>query len=369
VPARTAIGLDIGSTAVRAAELSFGKDGVTLQAVGQVLLPEGAVRDGEVLDAPAVTAALRQLWSSTRFRSKHVVLGVANQRVVVRQTDLPAMPESDLAAALPFQVQDLLPMPVEDAVLDFHRLEDVTGPAGQPLMRGLLVAASKEMVLTNVACVQAAGLTVDSVDLTPFAVLRSLGARLDVDVETEALVDVGARVTNIVVHSGGVPQFVRILLLGGQEVTDTVAELLGLTPEEAEALKLAHRVDAAAEAEAEAEADADPEADAPVGVGPVPTAAVVTDASQALVDEIRGSLDYYDTGHPHSPVQRLVLSGGGSLLDGLAARLADATRVPVHRGDSLTGLRVGRRPLDPDEVAALAPRVAVPVGLAMGGTR
>ena len=364
MPARTAIGLDIGSTVVRAAELSFGKDGVTLQAVGQVPLPEGAVRDGEVLDAPVVTAALRELWSSTRFRSKHVVLGVANQRVVVRQTDLPAMPDSDLAAALPFQVQDLLPMPVEDAVLDFHRLEDVTGPAGQPLMRGLLVAASKEMVLANVACVQDAGLTVDSVDLTPFAVLRSLGARLDVDVETEALVDVGARVTNIVVHSGGVPQFVRILLLGGQEVTDTVAELLGLTPEEAEELKLAHRADA------EPEPDADPEADPDAaGVGPVPTASVVTDASQALVDEIRGSLDYYDTGHPHSPVQRLVLSGGGSLLDGLAERLADATRVPVHRGDSLTGLRAGRRPLHPDEVAALAPRVAVPVGLAMGGTR
>ena len=350
MPARTAIGLDIGSTAVRAAELSFGKDGVTLRALGQVLLPDGAVRDGEVLDAPVVTAALRQLWSSTRFRSKHVVLGVANQRVVVRQTDLPAMPEADLAAALPFQVQDLLPMPVDEAVLDFHKLEDVQGPTGAPLMRGLLVAASKEMLLGNVACVQAAGLTVDSVDLTPFAVLRSLGARLDVDVETEALVDVGARVTNIVVHTGGVPRFVRILLMGGQEVTEAVAELLGLTPEEAEGVKQSHR------------ADADDD-------GPVPTGAVVTDASQALVDEIRGSLDYYDTGHPHSPVQRLVVSGGGSLLDGLAERLADATRVPVQRGDSLASLRDGRHHLTPDEVAELAPRVAVPVGLAMGGTR
>ncbi len=160
---------------MRAAELSFGKRGVTLEKFGQVALPDGAVRDGEVADAHAVAAALKQLWSHTGFSHKQVVLGVANQRVIVRQVDLPALPERELKASLPFQVQDFLPMPVEQAVLDFHAVEEVNEPGQPRMLRGLLVAAVRDMVLSNVNAAQKAGLRVTSVDLTPFAVLRSLG--------------------------------------------------------------------------------------------------------------------------------------------------------------------------------------------------
>ncbi len=87
------------------------------------------------LDPSAVTAALRQLWSATKFSHKKVVLGVANQRVVVRQVDLPAMAPADLKKALPFQVQDYLPMPVEDAVLDFHAVEQIESDSGADAAR------------------------------------------------------------------------------------------------------------------------------------------------------------------------------------------------------------------------------------------
>ena len=122
---RTAIGLDIGTSGVRAAELSFGKQGVTLEKFGQVALPEGAVRDGEVVDPPVVADAVRQLWAHTGFGHKHVTLGVANQRVIVRQVDLPWLPEKELKASLGFQVQDFLPMPVDQTVLDFHPVADL----------------------------------------------------------------------------------------------------------------------------------------------------------------------------------------------------------------------------------------------------
>ncbi len=217
---RTAIGLDIGTSGVRAAELSFGKGGVTLERFGQIAVPEGAVRDGEVMDTTAVAHAIKQLWSHTRFSHKNVVMGVANQRVIVRQVDLPWMPIAELKESLAFQVQDFLPMPVDQTLLDFHPLEEVTGAGGARLQRGLLVAAAQEMVLSNVRAVEQAGLRPMMVDLTPFAVLRSVANIGVVDNEIEALVDIGARVTNIVVHSGGVPHFVRILLMGGQDVTD-----------------------------------------------------------------------------------------------------------------------------------------------------
>ena len=348
MPSRT-IGLDIGTSGVRAAELSFSKDGVRLERLGQVDLPDGAVWGGAVLDPAQVTAAVRELWRAQRFHSRKVVLGVANQRVIVREIELPAMPVGDIPAALPFQVRDLLPMPVEEAVLDFHPLENAVTPTGAPVIRGLLVAASREMVLAAVACVEAAGLKVTSVDLTSFAVLRSLGGRLDVDVDTEAVVDIGARTTNIVVHSGGVPRFVRIVLQGGQDVTDAVSEQLGIPLPEAELLK-------------QAGGSAD---DGPEGVR---TRRAIEGAAQPLVEEIRSTLDAYGASHPYHPMQRVLLSGGGSLLEGMRERLAQATRLPVQAGDPLASVGAGGpgRAVDPTgDVAS----VAVPVGLALGGAR
>ncbi len=344
---RTAIGLDIGTSVVRAVELSFGRAGLTLERFGQVVLPDGAVRDGEVVEPEQVVSCLRQLWSATGFSHKKVVMGVANQRVIVRQLELPWTPREELRASLPFQVQDFLPIPIEQAVLDFFPLEDITDPSGARTLRGLLVAAAQDTVLANVRCAERAGLTVSSVDLTSFAVLRSLGKQTGPDVETEALIDVGARITNVVVHSSGVPRFVRILLMGGQDVTDAVSERLGIPTGEAEALK---------QQVAQATSDEDL---AEVG-------RAVASTAQDFVDEIRGSLDYYAASNPGVPVERIVLSGGGSQLDGLIDRLAGATRLPVIAGDPLVALRVGRTGLDTDQLEFVKPLAAVPVGLALG---
>ncbi|MGL5857824.1 MAG: type IV pilus assembly protein PilM [Angustibacter sp.] len=348
---RSAIGLDIGTSSVRAAELSFGKRGVTLEKFGQVALAPGAVRDGEVVDPVAVADALKQLWTHIKFGHKQVVLGVANQRVIVRQVDLPALPEKELKEALPLQVQDFLPMPVDQAVLDFFPLEEVTESSGQHMLRGLLVAAVREMVLGNVQAVQRAGLAVSSVDLTPFAVLRALGDKGLTDTDTVALVDVGSRVTNIVVHRGGVPLFVRILLMGGNDVTEALSEALGVPHAQAEAMKQ----------------------DPNVVAGPdrAPDLARAVDGTTAtFVDEVRNSLDYFASSAPAGTyLRRLVLSGGGSRLHGLADRLEAATRLAVEPGNALSGMTVGNTGLSPEQIAFVQPLVAVPVGLAMGVDR
>jgi type IV pilus assembly protein PilM len=351
VAGRSAIGLDIGTSGVRAAELSFGKGQVTLEKFGQVALPEGAVRDGEVIDPDAVAAAIKQLWAHTKFSSKKVVIGVANQKVIVRQVDLPWMPVEDLKKSLAFQVQDFVPMPVDQAVLDFHPLEELTGENGSRVLRGLLVAASREMVTASLEAVQKAGLSPVMVDLTSFAVVRSLADadHLGMGAKVEALVDVGARVTNIVVHQGGVPRFVRILLMGGQDVTDAVAERMGIPQEQAEALKQ----------------------QLALGVAPdamdLQAASRVVDAVGAqFVDEVRGSLDYYLASTGSAPITRLILTGGGARLGGLAQRLQVTTRVPVEVGTPMHTLRVGRTGLSPEQIAFVEPLAAVPVGLALG---
>jgi len=350
VAGRSAIGLDIGTSGVRAAELSFGKGQVTLEKFGQVALPEGAVRDGEVVDPETVAAAIKQLWAHTKFSSKKVVIGVANQKVIVRQVDLPWMPVDELRKSLAFQVQDFVPMPVEQAVLDFHPLEELTADGGNRVLRGLLVAASRDMVNASLEAVRLAGLSAVMVDLTSFAVVRSLADadHLGMGAEVEALVDVGARVTNIVVHQGGVPRFVRILLMGGQDVTDAVAERMGVPQEQAEAMK---------QQLGSGLAD---------GNDVVAATRVVEAVGAAFVDEVRGSLDYYLASSGSAPISRLVLTGGGARLGGLAQRLQVTTRVPVEVGTPMNSLRVGRTGLSPEQIAFVEPLAAVPVGLALG---
>lgn len=354
--AENAVGLDIGTSGVRAAELTIGRGQATLQRFGQVALPVGAVRDGEVVNVEAVTSAIKHLWSTAKFSSKRVVLGVANRKVIVRQVDLPAIPDAELRKSLPIHVQDFLPIPVEQAILDYHPIEYVTNEHGVQTVRVLLVAADREMVTTALSAVTGAGLIPVHVDLTPFAVLRSLAQLDHVGVDpaasntAEAIVDVGATVTNIVIHQNGVPRFVRILLMGGDHVSDAVSERLGVPFEQAVAVKQQ------------------------LGMSPVrgqivnehPAARVIEASATAYLEEIRGSLDYYLAQPASVPLQRIVLSGGGARLGGLAQRLAEATRLPVHPGAAMSNLRIGKTGLSPEQLSYVETQIAVPVGLALG---
>lgn len=235
------IGLDIGSSGVRAAELEFGSKGPagtaspTLLRFGQVPLPLGAVRDGEVAHPETVSAALRRLWTDVRFESKDVVIGVGNQRVLVRDLELPWMPLPQLRASLPFQVNDLLPMSTDEALLDYYPTADYEGPQGRTV-RGMLVAAQRDTVTANVLAVESAGLSPRMVDLNAFALVRAL-ARGELAGVTAAFVDIGASITTVVVAAEGEPRLVRSIAAGGQNVTSAVASALGVAIPEAESIK------------------------------------------------------------------------------------------------------------------------------------
>lgn len=345
------IGLDIGTTHVRAAEIQFGADGPggktqpELVRYGEVALPVGAVKDAEVAEPQTVASALRALWAESKFSHKDVVLGVGNQRVLVRDLDLPSMPLAQLRAALPFQVQDMIPVAVEDALLDYYPTGSMNGPNG-PLVRGLLVAATKETVVANTRAVELAGLRPVMVDLNAFALAR-VQARGPWSEGTFAFIDIGARITNLVVVSQGLPRFVRILASGGQDVTDAVASVLNCSPADAERLKREIGVGFAVPGELLNAKEA------------------VTDVVSGLVEALRNTLVYYAGANPGAGVEHVVLTGGGAFLPGLGQYLASATRSPVVIGEPLSSLRVSRGSgiSLPD---GLQSTFAVPLGLAFG---
>jgi type IV pilus assembly protein PilM len=332
------IGLDIGSMSIRAVETARTKDGHVITNFGQVPLPAGAVQGGVVQDDKAVTAALRHLWQTHRFRNRNVVLGITNPQIVVREMSVSNLPEREMRQSLPFQVRDALPLAVERSLLDFYPLED---PGRNETVRGLLIAAPKEAVLVAVRAIERAGLKVVRVDLASFALLRAASW---LDDTVEAIVDIGARSTTVVVHVDGVPAIVRIVPRGGAEITEMVADRLGATVPEAEALKC--RVGLHTEE------------------GPE-TAEVVRDAIRPLVNEIRSSFTYLNTGDRQTRVGRLALSGGGSQLPGLVDALSEQLGIEVVLANPVIRIRDVRRNKH-GSLDQFRPSAAISIGLTLG---
>lgn len=332
------IGLDIGSTSVRAVETSNRKERPAIVNFAQAALPPDAVQAGVVQDERAVTLALKQLWAKAKFRSRDVVLGVTNPQVVVREMAVSNLPAKEMRASLPFQVRSALPLPVEKTVLDFCPLED---PGAGETVRGLLVAAPKDAVLTAVRAVERAGLRVARVDLAAFAMLRAVSQP---DSGIEALVDIGAHSTSLVVHAHGEPLIVRTVPRGSAGITEFVATRVGATLSEAEELK--RRVGLRTQEGNE-------------------VAEAVNEAVRPLVNEIRSSFAYLTASDGQRRVARLTLSGGGSLLPGLVDLLARQLEIEVAVADP-AGRLADRRRGAQHSLERLDSSAAVSIGLTLG---
>src|SRR5205085_4301784 len=305
--------------AARAAEVSSGSPKPVLVRAAQVPHRLGAVENGEVRQPEIVAEALKELWARGGFKTKQIVLGVGNQRVVVREVSLPWLPEKELRQSLAYQVQEFIPMSTDEAVLDFDPIGEFE-EEGRRMLRMLLVAAQKVMVNATVDAAEGAKLEPVGLDLVPFALVRAVGTsdegmQLDEPAGDEAVIDVGAHVTNICVHDKGVTRFVRILPSGGRDVTVALARALNVPEEIAELVKRGEDVEE--------------------GPDPEEVHRVALERAGAFVDEIRSSLEFYAAQVPGSRIARVLVTGGGSKLDGLLDLLTERIPVPIERGRAL----------------------------------
>ncbi len=337
-----AIGLDLGATSVRAAILSPGRvDGrpsVTVHGLGWLPLPPGTIVNGEVIDAPALTSALKRLWDVNDFGCDHVILGIANPQVLVRDLEIPNVTPEQQAKALPFQARDIVALPIDQVLLDFVPLGEANPESN--LRTGLLVATPRQPVLTAVMAVEKAGLKVARVDLASFAMLRSIA---DEHLAVEAVIDMGADLTTIVIHNRGVPKLVRTLARGGRELTARLVERLNLDEEVAERAK--YEIGLTGQ-----QSD---------------VVRILSEGVRPLLAEIRSSINYFNTAND-AGLERISLTGGGSGLMGLSSLLADQNGIPTNVVTPMQHIRNRWASADiagqNDERSASA----VAVGLAMG---
>ncbi len=347
------VGLDIEAGSVAAAELTgAGSAQIAATAIGP--LAPGAFQEGEVADGEILAEALKSLFAEHKL-SKRVRLGIGNQRVVVRTLRLPAIESpKQMEAAVRFQAQERIPMPLDQAVLEHQIVGGVAAEEGTaPQVDVVVVAARRDMVASLVEPVRRAGLEPVGVDLSAFGMIRALAGAGTAGAAGEAgaarpeeavlYCNVGD-VMNLAVARGRACLFTRVSSVGLAGIAGRLAAERGLSAEHA-AQWLSHvGLEGAAEG-----ADGDPE---------TVTAArrALEEGVTGLSDELRLSLDYYRAQESAVPVGRVVLCGPGSTIPGLATRMEEGLGLPIA---------ASRPPALASHEEAAAARLTLPYGLAL----
>jgi len=381
--ATTVVGLDIQPGYVTAVQVRVNGSISVQRAVGAPLPPD-TVREGEVIDGQALSQTLRELFAGARL-DRRVRVGVANQRTVLRTLDLPPISDGkELATAVRFQAEDQIPMPLDSAVLDYQIVGEVQTPSGTR-QRVIVVAAQKEMVERLLAAVRGAGLRPEGIDLSAFALIRSLHRDDEQHAGRVLYLNVGG-LTNMAIAEGTACRFTRVASGGLESMATHVAERNGIPLERARELlaavdlgtpaggaTLAQGEDPTPVDELDAQADAGDappqgasDADAPtesfdepnrpepeIDVRPVLLAGV-----REIAGEVRNSLDFHRSQEGGGEVASVVLSGAALQIAGFADALRSELSVPVHTQVVDLG--------DPAASASVsAERLAVAAGLAV----
>ena len=352
--AKEVVGLKIGASQLAAARVKVNGSAQLLQVAREALAP-GIVAAGEVRDGEALADALKAFFRKHKLPRRAVRLGIANNRIGVRTIELAGVADpKQVANAIRFRAQEALPIPVDQAVLDFQILSEGTNDEGLPTRRVLLVVAYRDLVEGYALACKQAGIRLAGIDLEAFALLRALapGATPDTG-ERSAIVAValGSERSILAVSDGFTCEFTRVLDWGGSHLTAALARGLGIEPDAAEALKALLSLD---------------ESQAPGAVEGLTVERtaqameVLRGGLQGFARELVSSLQFYQSQPDSLGIREVVLAGGTAQLGGLAPALQRLIGVTVRVGDPVAGVAVGKKAR-----GAETPALAVPVGLAM----
>jgi type IV pilus assembly protein PilM len=353
------VGLKIGASSLAAACVEMNGEASLVQ-IARAPMARGIVAEGEVRDVPALVEALKAFFKEHKLPRRNVRVGIATNRVGVRTIELSGIADrQQLANAVRFRAQEVLPIPVEEAVLDFHVLDERIDEEGIARTRVVVVVAYRDLVEAFAAACRQAGLRLLGVDLEAFALVRALAQPPEPTAsaqpsERSALVAVGigAERSILAVSDGSTCEFTRVLPWGGTSLTVGLAGALGIDAEDAELLKRRVSLDV----------EELPEGLSPEEAGRARDA--LRTGLQGFARELVSSLQFYQ-GQPDSlGIREIVIAGGAAQLKGLAPTLQQLVGVAVRIGDPLVGVSVGKKLKGGVPDASLA----VPIGLGIASS-
>jgi type IV pilus assembly protein PilM len=338
------VGLDIGSSAVKAIELKQNGKGYKVGAIGVEPIPPDSIVDGAIIDSGAVAEAIRRLFSNKQFKAKDVAASLSGNSVIVKKINLPVMSEQELGESIYWEAEQYIPFDIQDVNLDYEILDAGTGPESQGAMEVLLVAAKKDKIADYTGVITQAGRTPVVVDVDAFALQNAYEANYGLEPgKVVVLLNAGASAININILQGDQSVFTRDVSMGGNAYTEAVQKELDLPFEAAEQLKKGIPFDGATFEEAQ------------------PVLRAIT---ENVLLEIQKTFDFFKATASSDHIDLIVLSGGASRVDSFREMLHERFATPVEDFDPFRTVawdarRMGADPTD------LAPTAAVAVGLAL----
>ncbi|MDQ6989133.1 MAG: type IV pilus assembly protein PilM [Mariprofundaceae bacterium] len=349
------MGIDISASAIKLVELSHGRSGYELKAIANIPLPRDAIVENTVIDSIAVSQALLDALDKSQTKLKNVSLAVSGNAVIVKVIQVPTTTEFNLETQIEFEADQHVPFDIEDVYLDFQILGETE--EDPETMDVVLVACKREIVDDYQLVLSEAGLTATCVDCAVFALENAVeetgiyvqdSTEIDaveaLDGESEggaayALVNIGANIININIMRDGQMAFVRDQFYGGQNLTEAIQKAHGLSFQAAEEMKK-HNF-------AEIEDS------------------VREEFFSNLGSEIGRSLDFYGANHAEFPVQKILLSGGSALIEGIEVEMDQRLGIEAEILNPFDGVKISEKNFDVEEIRAMGPMMMIPIGLAM----
>src|SRR5438093_5615600 len=339
------VGLDIGSSSVKAVELSRSKKGYQLTGFAWESLNPDIVVDGAIMDAPAMAASIRETLAAGKFKPKRVATGVSGHSVIVKRVVVPAANSDEVEASIQLDAEQYIPFELSEVHLDYQLVGPATTAGDEPGMEVVLVAAKRDKIHNHTNVIGMAGRNPEVVDIDAFALQNAFEANYAVDENTTvALLNIGASLMNINITKGGMPLFIRDVPVGGNQYTDILQKELQLSFQEAEDLKLGKTGGSEAEM-----------------VQPL-----LESITDMLCTEVQKTFDFFRETYPSETISRVLLSGGTCRMPGLAEKIQATFGYPTEILDPFKAIAIGPK-VNLGKLASLGPALTVAVGLALRG--
>jgi type IV pilus assembly protein PilM len=339
------VGLDIGSSSVKAVELNKKGNSLQLVNLGFENLQSDTIVDGQIMELNNVSNVISSIFSEHQIKTTRVAAGVSGHSVIVKNIVLPQMSEEELQESFSWHAEEHIPFDIADVNLDYQ----LTNNSSESLH--VLMAACKSDKIANVKqAIQLAGKQPVVIDVDAFALQNCYEVNYQPKPgQIVALLNIGASTMNINILNGIRSVFARDASVGGSQYTSLLQKELGLSFEQAEAVKRGLPL--------------------PDGIESRPIQPIIETVSDILALEVRKTMDFYrataDEGE--SQIQKILLAGGGSKLSGLAEYLGRRFEITVEVFDPFRGIEVDANKFDPDYMREIIPEMAVAVGLALRG--
>ena len=339
------VGLDIGSSSVKAVELQGKRGSLQLVSLGYENLQPDSIVDGQIMELNNVSNVISNIFREHQIKTDRVAAGVSGHSVIVKNIVVPQMSEEELQESIDWHAEEHIPFDIADVSLDYQ----ITGTSPESLQ--VLMAACKRDKIANVKqAIQLSGKQPAIIDVDAFALQNCYEVNYQPQVgQIVALLNIGASTMNINILNGTRSVFTRDVSVGGNQYTGLLQKELGLTFEQAESVKRGMPL---------------PEGTEDRAIEPI-----LETVSDILALEIQKTMDFYraTAEDANAGVQKILISGGGSKLPGLTAYLSNRFEMPVEVFDPFRQIKVDARRFDPDYLREVVPEMAVAVGLALRG--